>query len=324
MSSRSQCCLFTRTEDTPGKAGGRKLGSPLADEDKRRRLALALEPAQGPELVATQGTHFCTGGGRRAALEPVARNWRGVREGPHVARRTALGCASRPFDSGSTTVQALSAAASAPVHKAEAARAAANWASQSNGALMRCAPIGIWASHAEEASMAARDDARLTHPHPVCQAASAAFVAAITTAVGGSDQEAMADGGRKGCAGAGSPVGAGSPGSRKARSWSGCAFHNAFRHLELAGQLKRRSSRRSAKGAIPTPTQRSAGRCSVLLRGAPLSRCAGAWPCWLAALYLRPAPASRGPLRGPCIEENLSASSRRLIPLTQVCLDVVC
>jgi hypothetical protein len=29
--------------------------SPLADEDKRRRLALALDPAQGPELVAAQG-----------------------------------------------------------------------------------------------------------------------------------------------------------------------------------------------------------------------------------------------------------------------------
>jgi hypothetical protein len=39
----------------PGKAGGRERGCPLADKDKRRRLALALEPAQGPELVAAQG-----------------------------------------------------------------------------------------------------------------------------------------------------------------------------------------------------------------------------------------------------------------------------
>jgi hypothetical protein len=97
--------------------------------------------------------------------------------------------------------------------------------------------------------------------------------------------------------------------------------------LLAASVCKMRSSRRSAKGAIPTPTQRSAGRCSVLLRGAPPSRCAGAWPCWLAALSLRPVPASRGPLnigrmtfrcwqrrcwrgRGTRIEENLSASSR--------------
>jgi ADP-ribosylglycohydrolase len=37
----------------------------------------------------------------------------------------------------------------------------------------------------------AREDAALSHPHPVCQAASAAFVAAIATGVGGGDREAM-------------------------------------------------------------------------------------------------------------------------------------
>jgi hypothetical protein len=37
----------------------------------------------------------------------------------------------------------------------------------------------------------ARDDARLSHPNPVCQAASGDLVAAITTAVSGGDQEAM-------------------------------------------------------------------------------------------------------------------------------------
>jgi ADP-ribosyl-[dinitrogen reductase] hydrolase len=99
--------------------------------------------------------------------------------------------ASRPFDIGSTTAQSLSAAASARSKKAEAAQAAADRASQSNGALMRCAPIGIWARDAAEAAAAARADAALSHPHPVCQAASAAFVAAITTAVGGGDRDAM-------------------------------------------------------------------------------------------------------------------------------------
>jgi len=61
---------------------------------------------------------------------------------------------------------------------------------------MRCAPIGIWAHHADEGSAAARDDAALSHPHPVCQAASAAFVAAITTAIGGGDRDAMLTVGR--------------------------------------------------------------------------------------------------------------------------------
>jgi ADP-ribosyl-[dinitrogen reductase] hydrolase len=36
-------------------------------------------------------THFCFGGGPPAAQDLVARNWRGVREGPRLARRTAIG-----------------------------------------------------------------------------------------------------------------------------------------------------------------------------------------------------------------------------------------
>jgi hypothetical protein len=51
----------------PGKAGRRERGSPLADEDKRRVLALPLESAQGPELVAAQGV-----GARGAVLDPPA------------------------------------------------------------------------------------------------------------------------------------------------------------------------------------------------------------------------------------------------------------
>ena len=51
VEARGARCPFNH----PGKAGRGERGSPLADEDKRRRLALALEPAQGPELVAAQG-----------------------------------------------------------------------------------------------------------------------------------------------------------------------------------------------------------------------------------------------------------------------------
>jgi hypothetical protein len=43
-----------RPLDHAGKASGRERGSPLADEDKRRRLALPLEPAQGPEFAAAK------------------------------------------------------------------------------------------------------------------------------------------------------------------------------------------------------------------------------------------------------------------------------
>src|SRR6202023_286320 len=64
--------------------------------------------------------------------------------------------ASRPFDIGGTTGQALSAAAAAWSDKAFEAQRAANRASQSNGALMRCAPIGIWARDPVEAAAGRR------------------------------------------------------------------------------------------------------------------------------------------------------------------------
>ena len=165
-----------------------------------------------------------------------------------VAAAYAGWYASHPFDMGGTTRQALSAAASARSDKAGAARAAANRGSQANGALMRCAPIGIWARDAAEAATAARADAALTHPHPVCQAASAAFVAAIAAAVGGGDREAML---------AAAYTAAPEPEAEAVRSclalaWRGegpadfmrqqgwvlIAFQNAFRHLAAGTPLE--------------------------------------------------------------------------------------
>jgi ADP-ribosyl-[dinitrogen reductase] hydrolase len=99
--------------------------------------------------------------------------------------------ASRPFDIGGTTGQAFSAAAAALSAKAMEARRVANRTSQSNGALMRCSPIGIWARDPAAAAAAARADALLSHPHPICQAASAALVAAISTGIHGGDRDAM-------------------------------------------------------------------------------------------------------------------------------------
>jgi ADP-ribosylglycohydrolase len=68
---------------------------------------------------------------------------------------------------------------------AATARAAASGTSQANGALMRLSPLGIWgaARQAEEVATTARADASLTHPHPVCQDASAVFAVAIAQAV---------------------------------------------------------------------------------------------------------------------------------------------
>lgn len=90
----------------------------------------------------------------------------------------------QPFDVGTTTAQALAAVSAEHILQGEAASAAerhANRASQSNGALMRVSPLGIWGWNKDPAVVAdvARADARLTHPHPVCQECSAVYAVTI-------------------------------------------------------------------------------------------------------------------------------------------------
>ena len=93
---------------------------------------------------------------------------------------------SEPFGAGPTTARALAAAAAArDGGRAEAARQAADAGSQTNGSLMRVAPIGIWAGSPERAAAAAMADSRLTHPHPDCTAACASLAAAIACGVAG-------------------------------------------------------------------------------------------------------------------------------------------
>jgi ADP-ribosylglycohydrolase/fructose-1,6-bisphosphatase/inositol monophosphatase family enzyme len=90
---------------------------------------------------------------------------------------------SRPFDIGITTRAGIAALTGA---------GRANAASESNGALMRIAPVGVFA--AGRPALAARlaaQDAALTHPSPVCAGASAAFAAAVAAGVGGADPGAM-------------------------------------------------------------------------------------------------------------------------------------
>ncbi len=105
-----------------------------------------------------------------------------------VARAYAYWITSKPFDIGNTTRMALAPAAKALAHGgivAAVAKNAANTASQANGALMRVSPMGIFghAANPEQLAQWAREDAQLTHPHPVCQDASAVFVVAIQHAL---------------------------------------------------------------------------------------------------------------------------------------------
>lgn len=73
--------------------------------------------------------------------------------------------------------------------------------SQANGALMRVSPIGI--AYAGKPGLAARHaaaDAAITHPHPVCVAASAAYASAIAALVGGASVAQAVDAATAGAA----------------------------------------------------------------------------------------------------------------------------
>jgi len=113
-----------------------------------------------------------------------------------VARSYAAWYASGPFDVGTTTGAALAPAAAADKagrNAAAAAKEQADPGSQSNGALMRVSPLGVFGVRLSAAELArcARSDASLTHPHRVCQDSNAVYTAAIAFAIrtGGEPQQ---------------------------------------------------------------------------------------------------------------------------------------
>jgi ADP-ribosylglycohydrolase len=78
---------------------------------------------------------------------------------------------SGPFDCGMTVAGGL--------------RGRPNPDSQANGAMMRISPLGIFGANHDAGLVAewARQDAAITHPHPVCQQANALFTMAIAHSV---------------------------------------------------------------------------------------------------------------------------------------------
>jgi ADP-ribosylglycohydrolase len=85
---------------------------------------------------------------------------------------------SRPVDVGMTTEQGLLGLITT--------------GSESNGSLMRCSPIGIWAAGDPAlAARTARDDSMLTHSNAMCLEACAAYGAALAVAVGGGSRDEM-------------------------------------------------------------------------------------------------------------------------------------
>jgi ADP-ribosylglycohydrolase/fructose-1,6-bisphosphatase/inositol monophosphatase family enzyme len=105
-----------------------------------------------------------------------------VRDGRHDAERVRDAyrewLQTRPIDIGETTERGLLG-----MHTHE---------SQSNGSLMRVAPIGVWAAgDPARAAATARIDSALTHPNPVCLEACAAYCAAIAVGIAGGSREEM-------------------------------------------------------------------------------------------------------------------------------------
>ncbi len=151
---------------------------------------------------------------------------------------------SDPFDIGYTTSSGL---------EAISAGRRATSGSQANGALMRISPAGIFAN--ADPGLAARiaaKDALLTHPHPVCQSANAAYAAAIAIGIAGGDSADMwqaahehAASGSKYRSGA-APVRDRLEAARRGppedfqnqMGWVLTAFQNAFFHLLSGGALE--------------------------------------------------------------------------------------
>ncbi|MDY0297446.1 MAG: ADP-ribosylglycohydrolase family protein [Acidobacteriota bacterium] len=89
-----------------------------------------------------------------------------------AARAAYLGwLESKPFDCGNTVAAGLKGM---PIG-----------GSQANGALMRISPLGIFGAGQTPERLAewAREDAGLTHPHPVCRDVNALFAAGLAQAV---------------------------------------------------------------------------------------------------------------------------------------------
>jgi len=99
-------------------------------------------------------------------------------DGPKVLDAYRAWLTSRPVDVGMTTERGLCGLVTTE--------------SESNGSLMRVAPIGVWAAGDPAlAARTARDDSMLTHANPICLEACAAYCAAIAAGVGGASRDEM-------------------------------------------------------------------------------------------------------------------------------------
>jgi ADP-ribosyl-[dinitrogen reductase] hydrolase len=163
-------------------------GGPRTLQDGGPHRIIAGQPTDDSELALLLARRLAADGDFNA--EHVARAYAGWYHGWTHAEDPAdchhPWC--KPFDVGSTTSQALSAASREDAltgHVAERLTRAASTTSQANGALMRVSPLGIWGTFRspDEVTLAARADAALTHPHPITQDCSAVFALTLAASI---------------------------------------------------------------------------------------------------------------------------------------------
>lgn len=164
--SRAQGCLL-------GQVAGDSLGSLV---EFQTAIAIATRYADGPRDLADGGTWRTLAGQPTDDSEMALALARSILAEGRYRKAVAFEAyqawrRTDPFDIGSTTRAALDGA---PPPE-----------SQANGSLMRASPLALVA-HAltpHEAAQMARQDSSLTHPHPVCGDAVAAFVVAAAHAI---------------------------------------------------------------------------------------------------------------------------------------------
>jgi ADP-ribosylglycohydrolase/fructose-1,6-bisphosphatase/inositol monophosphatase family enzyme len=187
---RAQGCLL-------GQLAGDSLGSLVEFE---RASAIADRYPQQLRQLADGGTWDTIAGQPTDDSElalALARSM--VRQGGYRADAVAAAycdwLASKPFDCGMTIGAAFRAGVASRGRGgsiADACRVAANSQSQANGALMRLAPLGIAGVRVDPPALAryARDDASLSHPHPVCADANDLFATTLAHAIRSGDDAA--------------------------------------------------------------------------------------------------------------------------------------
>ncbi len=168
--ARAHGCLL-------GQVAGDSLGSLV---EFQAAAEIAARYADGPRELADGGTWNTLAGQPTDDSEMALALARAiVGAGAYDPQQALAGYRewfdSGPFDIGHTTRGALTGRS--------------NSGSQANGSLMRVSPLGIFAHGRAPVEVAglARLDAGLTHPHPACGDATAAFAVAVAHAVAHGD-----------------------------------------------------------------------------------------------------------------------------------------